>query len=58
MSLRKIIHVDMGAFYASSGSVMIRSLSRKEVIVCLEGKRSVVCGASYVARAFWVAVVR
>ena len=53
-SLRKIIHVDMDAFYASIEQRDNPQLRGKPVIVAWKAKRSVVCAASYEARAFGV----
>lgn len=53
-AMRKIIHVDMDAFYASVEQRDKPDLRSKPVIVAWQAKRSVVCAASYEARAFGV----
>jgi len=54
MSVRKVVHIDMDAFYAAVEQRDNPRQRGKPVLVAWKGNRSVVCAASYEARRFAV----
>jgi DNA polymerase-4 len=54
MSVRKIVHIDMDAFYASVEQRDSPQLRGKPVVLAWRGNPSVICAASCEARRFGV----